>query len=117
MSETLILTLPMPPSNINHMYNRGTNGRVWKNPEIAAWELLARTKIHTKAKLKKKATYCVNLGFYHDNKRKNDIDSKIKIVLDMLEHAGVYQNDSQVSDLVVAKRYDKERSRLEISVY
>lgn len=117
MSEFINLVLPMPPSNINHMYSRSKFGGVFKNTDIAKWELICRSKINNKEKLKTKETYCVNIGLYHDNKRKNDIDSKIKIVLDMLQKAGVFENDSQVSDLIVAKRYDKEKPRCEVSVY
>lgn len=117
MNDVLNVIAKIPPSNINHMYGRAKNGGVFKNPEITDWGFEARNLIRKQANLQKKDKYCVNLEFYYDNKRKNDIDSKLKIVLDMLQDAGVYENDSLVTDLIVAKRFDKENSRLEISVY
>lgn len=117
MSEILNLILPMPPSNINHMYNRGKSGGIYKNPAIAEWELVCRGKVKNKSRLDVKEHYSVNIGLYHGNKRKNDIDSKLKIILDFLMHEGVFADDSLVSDLIVAKRFDRENPRIEISVY
>jgi Holliday junction resolvase RusA-like endonuclease len=117
MSEVLDVVLSIPPSNVNHMYGRAKNGGIFKLKEIADWGIEARNKIRKVPSIEKKERYSVNMGFYYDNKRKNDIDSKIKIVLDMLQDAGVFENDSLVVDLIVAKRFDKEHPRLEISVY
>ena len=105
----------MPPSNVNHMYQRTRYGGVYKNPDIAKWELACRPAMK-KQKKQEKDSYSVSMSFYHDNKRKNDIDSKLKIVLDMLQREGVYPDDCLVTDLVVAKRYDKANPRLELEV-
>lgn len=68
-----------------------------------------------------KQNIIVTLRFYYQNlkeigKRKNDIDGRIKFCLDLLTKAGVYDDDSLVTDLVVQKRYDPENPRLEIGV-
>lgn len=117
MRDVISITLRMPPSNVNHMYSRTIHGGIFKNPEINVWTDECYYQLKKLLPLKKKDRYCVNMGFYHDNKRKNDIDSKIKIVLDMLEKTGVFENDSLVTDLIVAKRYDRNNPRLEIEIY
>lgn len=58
----------------------------------------------------------IDLTYYFGNKRRNDIDGKIKSVLDLLEKAGAYENDSFITDLIVHKRYSKENPRLEIKL-
>ena len=57
----------------------------------------------------------VNIIFYFGNKRANDIDNCIKILLDAAEGI-LFLNDSQVTSLQVFKEYDKEDPRIEISV-
>lgn len=37
------------------------------------------------------------------DKRKRDLDNHVKAVLDALEHAGVYENDSQIDELRVKR--------------
>jgi Holliday junction resolvase RusA-like endonuclease len=57
----------------------------------------------------------VNIIFFFGNKRANDIDNCIKILLDAAEGV-LFKNDSQVTELHVFKEYCKEDPRIEISV-
>ncbi len=45
----------------------------------------------------------LELYLYMPDKRRRDIDNPVKAVLDALEHAGLFENDSQVSKLLVEK--------------
>lgn len=57
----------------------------------------------------------VNVIFYFGNKKKNDIDNCLKILLDAAEGI-LFENDSQITELHVFKEYDKKNPRTEISV-
>lgn len=117
MNGIPVINLTMSPAGTNHSYH--TNGKRWyKDERITSWEkenlwLLKKVKYRPA----KTEDFCVNIGFYFDNKRKNDIDGRIKAVLDILGKAGFYPDDSLVIDLIVSKRYDKEKPRIEVSVY
>lgn len=55
-------------------------------------------------------TFC-----FHDN-AKGDIDNRVKFVLDALQKAKVYSNDSQVHQLSAAYRINTKHIRTEIQV-
>lgn len=116
-TEIPVFTLTMSPAGTNHSYHT-SGGRWYKDGKVVTWEkenLIELKKITYRPD--KVADFCVNIGFYFDNKRKNDIDGRIKAVLDILGKAGFYPDDSLITDLVVSKRYDKENPRIEVSVY
>ena len=57
----------------------------------------------------------VSLIFYHDNRRKNDVDNYGKCILDFMSGI-IYEDDKQVCELHIYKGYDKENPRIEIKV-
>ena len=57
----------------------------------------------------------VSLVFYHNNKRKNDIDNYAKPILDFMSDI-IYLDDRQVTELNLKKFYDKENPRITIKV-
>jgi len=44
------------------------------------------------------------IKIYPPDKRRRDIDNVLKALLDSLEHAGVYENDSQIFRLQIEKK-------------
>jgi crossover junction endodeoxyribonuclease RusA len=58
----------------------------------------------------------VNLVAYWPTKRRVDIDAPIEPTLDALTYAGVWDDDTQVISLHVAKGYSKENPRVEIEI-
>ena len=46
----------------------------------------------------------VDIELYPPDRRKIDIDNRIKALLDVMEHAGVYEDDSQIDKLTVERR-------------
>lgn len=112
--------LPRPPS-VNSLYRfhcrRGypqayidTKGREW----FAECGLLVRAALKRKQPLKEECEVAVDL--YHQ--RPADIDNVLKASLDLLEKAGVLENDRLVTSLVVhkykVKRKEDERLELEV---
>jgi crossover junction endodeoxyribonuclease RusA len=45
----------------------------------------------------------VKVYLYPPDRRKRDIDNNMKSLLDAMEHAGVYENDSQIDDLHIIR--------------
>lgn len=114
---TLLFTLPLPPTGTNHAYHT-SRGRWYKDQRIVDWEneclmlLLGGVQ-----KIDYTSILVVNIGFYFGDKRKHDIDGRIKFVLDLFEKAGAYGNDSEVTDLIVSKRFDKADPRMQVEIY
>lgn len=52
---------------------------------------------------------------YYGDKRKRDWDNGNKILFDALTGI-VYEDDSQIEQMTLVKRYDKENPRVEISL-
>jgi len=46
-----------------------------------------------------------------------DVDSPLKAVLDALEAGGAFDDDTRVVEVIARKAYDKERPRIEVSVW
>ena len=46
----------------------------------------------------------VEIELYPPDRRKIDVDNRIKAVLDLLQHAGVYQDDSQIDRILIERR-------------
>ena len=85
------------------------------------WETECLYLLMGKVKKIERDVATVTLKFYFGDlkemrRRRNDIDGRIKFCLDLLTKAGVYDDDSLVTDLIVQKRYDPENPRLEIGV-
>jgi len=55
------------------------------------------------------------LGLWHGTRRVTDVDNFNKLVLDSLSGL-VYEDDSQLVELVITKHYDKENPRVEVEI-
>lgn len=103
MKPTYEMVLPWPPS-LNTYYRRAGHtihlsqkGRAFK---MAVIQQLKAVRLHREAiadRLK------VRIELYPPNRRKFDIDNRIKPVLDALQNGGLIVDDEQVDD-VGAKR-------------
>jgi len=96
------LTLPLPPSvNSYRTVYRGRmgitkEGRAFK-AAVADYVVEYRVPKLGDSKLK------VTMVLFPRDKRKIDIDNRIKAVLDALEDAGVFNNDFQVDHLEIIR--------------
>jgi len=104
MAKTVTISLPWPPSS-NTYYRRGRfatylapSGRAYKE-NVA--EVISTHYPQLSNPLE--GRLAVFLSISAPNKRKVDIDNRIKPVLDALQDAGVYDNDEQIDFLSVTR--------------
>ena len=97
----ITLDIPWPPS-VNHFQGQNGNKRF-----LSAKTRLFRQKVSdtvSELNLGTLTQACeVFIALYPPDKRKRDIDNYIKQTLDALQHAGVFEDDSQVNKLTVIK--------------
>ena len=99
------LTLPYPPS-VNHYWrhvpNRGTliskEGREYRIGVIG--EIMLIKHLHN---FPLEGRLAVLIHATMPDRRKRDIENIQKALLDSLEHAGVYLDDSQIDDLRIIR--------------
>ena len=113
MPEVTTITLPFPPS-INHYWRRvgartliSRGGRAFREHAIAACPDApnfgdARLAVHIVAMM--------------PDRRRRDLDNLLKPLLDALEHAGVYDNDSQIDLLRIDRGEVCKPGRVEVSI-
>lgn len=53
---------------------------------------------------------------YPPDKRKRDVDNVLKPLLDALEHAGVYENDSQIDKLCITRMEVKPQGLCNVTI-
>jgi crossover junction endodeoxyribonuclease RusA len=97
-------SLPVPKSN---RYVRKKNGRVFRPPQVLHWEARALWEIRRQydgESLKK--PLAVEVYFFLPDRRKRDIDNMLKTLWDVLEKAGVVENDNLIQETRTVKVYD-----------
>jgi len=97
------LVLPYPPSvNTYWRHNRGrthisTKGKMYRSDVILAVMMQLKGHVTLTDRLK------VTITALMPDKRRRDLDNLPKAVLDSLQHAGVYEDDSQIDDLHIIR--------------
>jgi len=107
----MLVILPLPPS-INATYKTG-NGNFYKSKVAREWEEAAGWKIkRLKSSYNPTDRLYMQITFYFQHDR--DIDSGIKILLDLFQKMNVYPNDKMVYKLEVKKVMVKIKPHCEI---
>ena len=98
----LVLNLPLPPS-INHYWGQHGHRRfVSKSGIKFKIEVQDYVIVHNVPKLGS-ARLEMQVTLYPKDRRKQDIDNRIKALWDALASAGVYEDDSQIDVLMVQR--------------
>lgn len=115
------LTLPGTVPSVNHMYiNANVKGRRMKilKPQAKAWVedaiYRARHWQQDNAWSTAKGKVIVRLWFHFPDKRRRDTHNGLKLLLDALEDAGIYEDDKLALPQIMDFQYDKQNPRIEI---
>jgi crossover junction endodeoxyribonuclease RusA len=94
------IKLPYPPS-INH-YWRHNRGRHHISKEGLAYR--RQVMWLYKGEPEHTGRLSVAIDVHPPDKRRRDLDNTLKVVLDSLEKAGAYKDDSQIDKLLVTRK-------------
>ena len=100
--NTIKLTLPYPPT-VNHYWGQlgskkylGKKGKEFREAVFIC--------VYNARKGTLNGRLHMEVYLYPPDKRKRDVDNVLKPLLDALEHAGLYENDSQIDKLCITRR-------------
>ena len=112
----LDLHLPYPPS-VNRAW-RMVNGRMLLSRQGRAYrkEVCALLGGNGPRKPPSGGRIALCMDAFPPDKRRRDLDNIQKPVLDALEHAGVYEDDSQIDLLITRRRQRTDGGRLHVRV-
>lgn len=96
------------PPTINNFYGRNVQS-VYKKAKAREWQLESTDQIREEWKNQPALTTSLELRikFISGNRRKWDMDNRIKALQDCLQDAGVIADDAQIDSLIVRREYGK----------
>lgn len=114
MKEVTIVHFDKPISE-NHMYGRhGNHTYLKKEGRLYEKNLKELAQEAWKAPATQEPCH-VKIVYYFGDRRRRDVSNYNKAPLDALSEI-VYRDDSQITRLVLEKKYDKENPRTEIFI-
>jgi crossover junction endodeoxyribonuclease RusA len=96
----LVLNLPLPPS-INHYWGQSGHRRYVSKAGVAFKEAVSNYVSEYNVPKLGDARLEFQVTLYPRDRRKQDIDNRIKALWDALAEAGVFDNDEQIDILIV----------------
>ena len=100
----IFMELEVLPPSVNEMY-RNAGSRRYKRPEVSQWqdELTAEIRKIWCDRPAYTGEVAVYIEFVKSNRRKWDIDNRLKAIFDCFEVAGVIENDAQISSILAQR--------------
>lgn len=98
----LVLNLPLPPS-VNHYWGQSGHRRYVSKAGVAFKEAVSDYVAEYRVPKLGTARLEMQVTLYPKDRRKQDIDNRIKALWDALADAGVFDNDEQI-DVLMIKR-------------
>ena len=119
ISTLLELTIEGLPPTVNQMYRTARTGARYKRPEVQEWQdgVAAVMRRMWQSKPPYTGDVGVKILFTVNNKKRWDIDNRLKALLDCLQSARVIQDDSQISGIQAGKTLTADTSSTYIEVH
>lgn len=113
MSELITLELEGLPPTVNHLY-RNFRGRRYKTTSGRKYQERTTTKIRRawKNQSASKEPVELRIRFITSDRRRWDIDNRVKALQDCLSMAGVIEDDRQINILHVEREYGGKMATL-----
>lgn len=105
--------LPFPPSA--NRYWRHNRGRTHLSSEARAYRALIAKEVSHSCTFGE-ARLDVSIVAYPPDKRRRDLDNMLKQLLDALQFAGAYCDDSQIDRLSIERGEDKKHGLVEVRI-
>lgn len=109
-----MISLPWPPS-VNR-YWRSAMGRVLISAEGRKYRHAVTVTCIIQGCATARGPLAVSIVAHAPDGRRRDLDNLLKAPLDALTHAGVWEDDSQISDLRITWGEPSKPGRLEITI-
>lgn len=114
----VVLDLPMPPS-VNAYYRSVKMGKrvaVLISREGREYRRCVVGAVGRRGIAKMTGRLSVQVDVYPPNKGRHDLDNLMKSLLDAMQHAGVYADDSQIDRLDIVRREVEKPGRVVVKV-
>jgi crossover junction endodeoxyribonuclease RusA len=108
------LELPYPPS-VNHYWGQSGKQRFIgkKGKEFRARVMNEVTEAGVQPL---EGRLSIHVALYPPDRRKRDLDNVLKSLLDACEHAGCYENDSQIDEIRIVRQEVKKNGACNIVI-
>ena len=111
----LSLTLPYPHGvSVNACWSRSKRG-VFLNKDVIYYRSEVFVRCYGKTKFKD-SKLDVRIDMYPPDNRKRDIDNILKVVLDVLQKADLFEDDCQIFKLYVEKHSKFPAGKLDVLI-
>lgn len=100
MTSQVTVDLPWPPS-VNRIW-RSTGRRVYRDPRYIAWAEEAGWVVKAKRLHKIEGKFSATIVLFPPDKRKIDVDNRVKVLLDLAQKSGLIEDDHLCRLLVVS---------------
>lgn len=105
----LVFHFDSAPPTVNHCWGRTRSGRTYLTAEYKAFKELVKSAVKG-AHIPESWKYCaVTIAVRPKSRRRQDVDNRIKTVLDALTAAGVWTDDDKVARVTVEFREPDRR--------
>lgn len=108
---SVAFSLGIKPLSVNRLYV----GRRYKSDEYQEYEEEVSYLLPRSAKKHLEGPLRLEVTFYVSNMN-SDLDNMLKALLDVLQGAGVYENDRQIV-LISAKKEKARRPKIDVKLY
>ena len=114
----MTIELPWPPS-INHYWQRNRDGSVRVGAPGVRFRMEATQEFTRAYGLHfppSNVRLSVKIYAHPPDKRRRDLDNTLKAILDSLQCAGAYEDDSQIDDLHIVRKKVVKGGKVRVSI-